>query len=90
MGVIYLARQEALDREVILKVVRSDRTDDEAEARFRREARRLSLLSHANVVQIFDHGFDEATGLWFIVMAFIAISSRATSCSRLPTAPSSG
>ncbi|MEQ1504442.1 MAG: serine/threonine-protein kinase, partial [Myxococcota bacterium] len=71
MGVIYLAQQEALNRDVILKVVRSDRADAEAEARFRREARSLSLLSHPNVVQIFDHGYDEPTGLWFIVMEYV-------------------
>jgi serine/threonine protein kinase len=71
MGVIYLARQEALDRDVIVKVVRSDLAFEENEARFRREARSLSMLSHPNVVQIFDHGFDDESRLWFIVMEFV-------------------
>jgi serine/threonine protein kinase len=71
MGVIYVARQTSLDRDVVLKVVRHDRADKEGVGRFRREARSLSMLSHPNVVQIFDHGFDEGTGLYFIVMEYI-------------------
>jgi serine/threonine protein kinase len=71
MGVVYLARQEPLGREVIVKVVRTDTADAEAEARFRREARSLSLLSHPNVVQIYDYGFDADTSLYFIVMEYV-------------------
>ena len=71
MGVIYLARQEALQRDVILKVIRSDLADEDAQARFRREAHSLSLLSHPNVVQVYDHGLDRQTGLWFIVMEYV-------------------
>ncbi|MEZ4237832.1 MAG: serine/threonine-protein kinase [Myxococcota bacterium] len=70
MGVVYLASQEPLDREVVVKVVRSDLEDPETQARFRREARSLSMLSHPNVVQIHDYGFDPTAGLYFIVMEY--------------------
>lgn len=70
MGVVYLARQDALDRDVVLKVVRAD-GDDDSEARFQREARSLSRLSHPNVVQIYDHGHDVDTGLLYIGMEYV-------------------
>ncbi|MCA9493905.1 MAG: serine/threonine protein kinase, partial [Myxococcales bacterium] len=67
MGSIYLATQLQLERDVVVKTIRA-KDDDDAEARFQREARSLSRLSHPNVVQIFDHGRDAETGLLFIVM----------------------
>jgi serine/threonine protein kinase len=87
MGVIYLARQESLDRDVVLKVVRHDRADQEGVGRFHREARSLSMLSHPGVVQIFDHGFDEGTGLYFIAMEYIrglTLSRYRKRCGALP------
>jgi hypothetical protein len=60
-GVVYLARDRALDREVALKVVREDRfPGGEARERFLREARTLAKLEHPNVVRI--HSVDEADG----------------------------
>lgn len=60
-GVVYLARDRALEREVALKVVREDRfPGGEARDRFLREARTLAKLEHPNVVRI--HSVDEADG----------------------------
>ncbi|MCB9688570.1 MAG: serine/threonine protein kinase [Alphaproteobacteria bacterium] len=71
MGVVYLAKQDTLDRDVVLKLVRAQDGDDDAEARFLREARSMSRLSHPNVVQVFDYGRDQRTGLDFIAMEWV-------------------
>jgi predicted Ser/Thr protein kinase len=57
MGVVYLARQRALDRVVALKVIRSaaEAGSDEV-ARFRSEAEAIARLQHPNIVQIFEVG----------------------------------
>jgi len=57
MGVVWKAKQLALNRIVALKMVRSG-THDEAEllARFRIEAVAIAQLRHPNIVQIFEVG----------------------------------
>jgi hypothetical protein len=59
MGVVYLARQVALDRQVALKTLPGG-ASAEADARMKQEAARLAKLSHPNVVQVYDVG--EADG----------------------------
>ena len=55
MGVIYLARQPALDRLVVLKKVRRDLvTDPSMIERFQREARAAAAVHHQNVVAVYD------------------------------------
>ena len=78
MGVVYTARQNALDRRVVIKVVRSEGAEESSQQRFHREAKSLSRLSHPNIVQIYDHGYDEPSGLWFIAMEYV----RGTTLSR--------
>lgn len=57
MGVVYLARHKQLKRLVALKVIRGDvAADDEALARFRREAEAIARLQHPGIVQIHDFG----------------------------------
>jgi serine/threonine-protein kinase len=57
MGTVYRARQEAMRRDVALKILRSDRAlDAQAKARFTREARAMSLLTSPHTVTVFDFG----------------------------------
>lgn len=59
-GVVYLARQVALDRPVALKVVGAPFAVDEAfRERFRHEARAAAALDHPNVVTVLDSGEDD-------------------------------
>lgn len=69
MGVVYLAQQMKLGRDVCVKVLNSDLIDNEdAVGRFQREARGLSRLHHPNIVTIFDYGRDG--DLAYIVMEY--------------------
>ena len=57
MGTVYRARQEAMGRDVAIKILRSDRAfDAQAKARFTREARAMSLLASPHTVTVFDFG----------------------------------
>jgi len=70
MGVVWRARDQRLERDVALKVLREDAlTDDQARARFRREALAVAQLLHPNVGTIFD--FDREDGTDFLVMEYI-------------------
>jgi eukaryotic-like serine/threonine-protein kinase len=70
MGVVYLARDEELDQDVALKVLRPDLgTDPEWIARFRRELVLARQVSHPNVVRIHDIG--ESDGLRFLTMRHV-------------------
>lgn len=70
MGVVYLAQQSTLSRNVVIKVLAPNLVDDpNALARFEREARGLSRLQHPNVVTIFDFGRDGE--LAFIAMEYV-------------------
>src|SRR5262245_4249292 len=54
MGVVYRARDFALDRDVAIKILPEGLTADiERLARFEREARLLAQLNHPNIAQIF-------------------------------------
>jgi serine/threonine protein kinase/Tfp pilus assembly protein PilF len=54
MGVVYLAEDTHLGRRVALKFLTS--TDHHYRARFLREARAVSALSHPNIAAVFDYG----------------------------------
>ncbi|MFT3887292.1 MAG: Stk1 family PASTA domain-containing Ser/Thr kinase [Arachnia sp.] len=70
MATVYRARDLRLSRQVALKVMRSDLgEDDEFAAKFDREARAAAVLSHPNVVSIFDQGSSQ--GKPYIVMEYI-------------------
>ncbi|MPZ70705.1 MAG: protein kinase [Actinobacteria bacterium] len=69
MGVVYKARDERLNRTVVVKILREHLAQDPRFVeRFRREARAVASLSHPNIAGIFDYGEDE--GRHFIVMEF--------------------
>ncbi len=71
MGVVYRARQIAMDRPIALKVLRASRqTQEAAIARFLREMRTTSRIRHPNVVNVFDFGETE-DGEFFLAMELI-------------------
>jgi serine/threonine protein kinase len=70
MGVVYKAEDTKLERTVALKFLAAHLlNDDEAKARFLREAKAAAALHHANICPV--HEIDEADGRTFISMAFI-------------------
>jgi predicted Ser/Thr protein kinase/tetratricopeptide (TPR) repeat protein len=75
MGVVYLARDPLIDRQVALKTLRLDIDPDVADEfreRFLREARAAGRLSHRNIVTIHDVGEDTDSELLFIAMEYVA------------------
>ena len=60
MGMVYLARDTMLERDIALKVMVAGIADDpELKARFEREARAVARMTHPNVVMVFDLGYHE-------------------------------
>src|SRR6185503_17008156 len=67
MGVVYRARQVALDRPVALKILPVEVASDPAfSERFAREARALARLSHPRIVSVFDFG-RHGRFYWFLM-----------------------
>lgn len=70
MANVYLGYDEILDRNVAIKVLRGDLSNDEKFVRrFQREALSASSLSHPNIVEMYDVGEDN--GLYYIVMEYV-------------------
>lgn len=70
MGVVYLARDPKIQREVAIKTLRLDEVgDDDIHERFFREAETAGQLHHPNIVTIFDVGEEE--GLAYIAMDYV-------------------
>ena len=70
MGVVYLARDVQLDRDVAIKVLPTHLAHDAvARARFVREARTAAGLSHPHIVPI--HRVGDAAGFVFFVMSYV-------------------
>ncbi len=70
MGVVYKVHEEALDREVAIKLLTAARMDDPAAIqRFQREARAMAAVNHPNIVTI--HSVGEEGGNPFIVMEYV-------------------
>jgi eukaryotic-like serine/threonine-protein kinase len=70
LGVVFLAKQLSLQREVALKVIRSSLAKNAGVvARFVREAYAAAQLTHHNIVQIYDLGSDGDTN--YFSMEFV-------------------
>ena len=78
MGIVYRAKDPAIGRTVAIKTIRLSEVTDAAEhqkmrARFLREARSAGVLSHPNIVTIYDIG--QENSMAYIAMEFVSGSS---------------
>ncbi|MFT5233916.1 MAG: serine/threonine protein kinase [Candidatus Krumholzibacteriia bacterium] len=70
MGEVFRARDTHLSREVALKILPQEVSDNpERAARFEREAVTLASLQHPNVASIY--GYEQAEGVRFLVMELV-------------------
>jgi len=70
MGVVYRARDTALGRVVALKMLSQEfGAEEELHQRFMREAEAVGLLSHPNIVTVYDMG--EAAGQLYMAMELL-------------------
>ena len=71
MGDVYLAHDLLLERQVAIKFVSNQKTDDPTLARrLLKEAKGVAAIEHPNICPVFDAGTDEA-GRPFIVMQYL-------------------
>lgn len=71
MGSVYLAHHVILNKKVALKILRKDLlSEKDAIERLKREAQACAMLSHTNIVSVFDFGLTE-NGFPFIVMEYL-------------------
>jgi serine/threonine protein kinase/tetratricopeptide (TPR) repeat protein len=68
MGVVYVARDERLGRDVALKMI-AGLADDTARSRFWREARAAASVNHPNICQVFE--VDESPNGIFLTMELL-------------------
>lgn len=70
MANVYLAHDMILDRDVAVKMLRADYSNDpDFLRRFQREAYSVTTLSHPNIVSSYDVGEEE--GIQYIVMEYV-------------------
>lgn len=70
MSNVYLAHDMILDRDIAIKILRYDfSNEEELRRRFQREALSTTSLAHPNIVNIFDVGEEET--LHYLVMEFV-------------------
>ncbi|MBN1981357.1 MAG: serine/threonine protein kinase, partial [Chitinivibrionales bacterium] len=84
-GTILKARQKSLGRIVAIKTVFTPQSFNQKEIlRFRREAEAMALLSHDNIVSVFDYAY--AGDSYYIVMEYIdGITFEKALDARIPT-----
>jgi serine/threonine protein kinase/Tfp pilus assembly protein PilF len=73
MGVTYRATDTSLQREVALKIIKTDIAERSADARerFMREARAAASLRHENIAIVYQFGMSVETGQYFYAMELI-------------------
>lgn len=78
LGCVYLVRHEILDACYALKSLSPQVAEESPQylKRFVREAKIASKIRHPNLVAVHDVGFDEKTGVYFLVMEYIQGNSR--------------
>jgi ABC-type transport system substrate-binding protein len=66
MGIVYLARDPLLERDVALKLIGEDSLTPELRYRFLREARVVAKLDHPGIVSVYDIG-EHGDALFFVM-----------------------
>ncbi len=69
MAIVYLAVQESVGREVALKILVPDHTDETFSERFLSEARIISSLNHPNIITVYDAGVYQ--GCHYMTMEYV-------------------
>src|SRR2546423_9043258 len=70
MAVVYRATQEALQRQVALKVIAPEYArDDEFRARFKRETVIAASIDHPNAIPVYEAG--ERDGVLYLMMRYV-------------------
>ena len=74
LGAVYLVRHEVLDTIYALKALFPDVAKENADyvKRFLREAKIATRIRHPNLVAVYDCGYDESRGLYYIVMDYVS------------------
>ena len=68
---VYLARDDILGRDIVLKVLGGSHAEDEESVEFfRNEARHAAAISHPNIVSVFNQGETE-DGTYYIAMEYL-------------------
>jgi non-specific serine/threonine protein kinase len=71
VGVVYLAHDTKLDREVAIKSLPTElMANPKARSRFSREARVLASLNHPNIATIYEE-FEEAKGVAYLILEYV-------------------
>ncbi len=74
MGEVWSAYHTTLKRDVAVKILRADRIDAAAAARFEREVKATSSLTHPNTVRVFDYGTTEDGTLYYAMELLDGVS----------------
>jgi serine/threonine protein kinase/tetratricopeptide (TPR) repeat protein len=85
MATVFLARDLRHDRDVAIKVLRTEVAESLARERFVREIRLAARLNHPHILPLYDSG--EASGFLFFVMPVMegqTVRARLTDIGRLP------
>jgi len=71
MGTVYLAEHQLLKRPCVIKLVKREKAADaKVLARFKREVRATSKLTHWNTIEIYDYG-STSDGIFYYVMEYL-------------------
>lgn len=86
MGEVWVAHDDALARDIAVKVLREEFAGDPGFLeRFRTEARNSASLSHPNIAQLYDYGEQDGSG--FLVMELVVGEPMSDLLDREPVLP---
>jgi serine/threonine-protein kinase len=85
MGVVYLAFDRSLKRQVALKMIRGGKAGASELARFRAEAEAVARLQHPNIVQVFE--IDEHDGQPYCALEYVPGGTLAAHLARTAQPP---